>query len=342
VTVAPGKRRFEFRFTALSLSAPEKVRFRHKIDRLDADWSRPDAQRTADYSYIPPGHHTLRVAACNNDGVWNEEGRSLLLVVEPFFWQTWWFKVAVGLALAAALALSVRKVERWNARLRLERLQQQHAIEHERSRIAQDIHDDLGAHLTQIIFLSQRVEATSTNPAEVEHWLQLIPATARRTIRSLDEIVWAINPKHDTLESLANYLSQFAQDHLTLAGIRCVLDVPTVLPPMPLGAEIRHNLVLAAREAVQNAVAHAGANEVRVGLELADQELRVSIADDGRGFDVNGASPDGNGLHNMRRRLEDIGGRLVIDSHPGGTTVTLAVPRTSLHGRVIAGPPAPP
>jgi len=341
LTVAPGKRRFEFRFSALSLSAPEKVRFRHKIERLDTDWSQPSPQRTVGYSYIPPGHYTVRVTACNNDGVWNEAGQSLQLVVQPFFWQTWWFKAAVGSMLAIALALSVRQVERWSTRLRFERLQQQHAIEHERSRIAKDIHDDLGAHLTQIIFLSQRAEASSSNSTEVEHWIRQIPATARRTIRSLDEIVWAINPRHDTLESLANYLSQFAQDHLTLAGVRCLLEVPTVLPSVALGAEVRHNLVLAAREAIQNAVAHAAATDVRVGLELADQELWITIADNGRGFDTSRPSPDGNGLQNMRRRLEDIGGRITIESQPGsGTTVTLAVPRASLHGRVIAPEPS--
>jgi signal transduction histidine kinase len=239
------------------------------------------------------------------------------------------------LLILGVVAFIVRRVERWKARLRLERIEQQHAVEHERSRIAKDIHDDLGANLTQIVFLSERVEGTNQDAQEVGRWLKLIPATARRTIQSLDEIVWAINPKHDSLESLANYLSQFAQEHLTLAGVRCVLDVPTVLPALELNAELRHNLLLAAREALQNVVAHAAATEARVTLRLVDSGLCIEVTDSGSGFDLKRVSREGNGLQNMRRRLEDIGGHADITSKPGeGTTVRLTVPTERLRGRV--------
>lgn len=334
--IGPGKRRFDFRFTALSLSSPEKVRFRHKLVGLDADWSLPEEQRTVTYSYIPPGDYTFRVIACNNDGVWSPQGHALALTVQPFVWQTWWFQAGLALAVLGTVALTVRRVERWKARLRLERLEQQHAVEHERSRIAKDIHDDLGANLTQIVFLSQRAEATHDDPKETAHWLRLIPATARRTIQSLDEIVWAINPKHDSLESLANYLTQFAQEHLTLAGVRCVLDVPTVLPHQTLNAELRHNLLLAAREALQNVVAHAAATEARVKLRLDDAGLSIEVTDNGRGFELKRISREGNGVPNLRRRLEDIGGRAEISSKPGaGTTVRLIVPPERLRGRAV-------
>ena len=327
ITVPPGKRRLDFRFTALSLSAPEKVQFRHKLTGLDLDWSPADARRTATYSYIPPGDYTFEVVACNNDGLWNENGHVLQLVIQPFFWQTWWFKSAVAALIILLVVVAVRQVERWRAQIQLERLEQKHAIEHERNRIAKDIHDDLGANLTQIVFLSQRAEGASHDQKEVEHWLQKIPATARRTIQSLDEIVWAINPKHDSLESLANYLSQFAQEHLTLAGIRCILEVPTVLPHVPLSAEVRHNLVLSVREALQNVVAHAAATEVTMTLQLDGESLRIILRDNGRGFDVAAAHGSGNGLANLRRRIEDIGGTFELSSQPGmGTTVKLTLP----------------
>jgi signal transduction histidine kinase len=217
-----------------------------------------------------------------------------------------------------------------------EQTERQRSVEKERARIAQDLHDDLGANLTQIVFLSQRVEAAQQEAQEVERWLHLIPATARKTIQSLDEIVWAINPRHDSLESLANYLSQFAQQHMTLAGVRCVLDVPTVLPVMTLTAEVRHKLLLAAREALQNVATHASASEARVGLQLEGDTMVIEITDNGRGFDLNHLSGEGNGLSNMRRRLADISGRAEIISQPGtGTTVRLIVERPQLHGRVI-------
>lgn len=338
IEVEPGGRRIDFRFTALSFSSPEKVRFRHKLSGLDSEWSVPDDLRTVAYSYIPPGCYTLEVMASNNDGVWSSDGQKLAIIIQPFYWQTWWFKALVGLVLATALAWSVRRIERWKARLRLQRLEQKHAVERERSRIARDIHDDLGANLTQIVFLSQRVETASDNRSEVERWIRMIPATASRTIQSLDEIVWAINPRHDSLESLANYLSRFAQEFLALAGIRCVLDVPTVLPPVPLSAEVRHNLVLSAREALQNIATHAKASEARVQLQLDEHRLSVVISDNGAGFRVDSAVENGNGLANMRKRLGDIGGRVEIISEPGrGTTVRFEISRSHLLGRMAEG-----
>ena len=217
-----------------------------------------------------------------------------------------------------------------------ERAESRHALEEERARIAKDLHDDLGANLTQIIFLSERVENAPPGTPEVTPWFNLIPATARRTIQSLDEIVWAINPQNDSLESLANYLSQFAQQHLTLANARCILDVPTVLPAVPLSTEVRHNLLLATREALQNAVSHAGASEVRLSLKFDEHGLNITIADNGNGFNPDFVSEHGNGLKNMRQRLHGLGGRLELHSRPGqGTTVDLWLPAIKLHARVM-------
>ena len=217
-----------------------------------------------------------------------------------------------------------------------EHTERRHALDQERARIANDLHDDLGANLTQIIFLSERVEVARHDGQDVTHWFDRIPATARRTIQSLDEIVWAINPRHDSLESLANYLSQFAQEYLTLAGMRCVLDVPMVLPSVQLSAEVRHNLLLATREALQNSVTHGAATEVRLTLNLDENGVTITIADNGKGFDAGSVSSAGNGLRNIRRRLEAVGGRREITSRLGqGTVVTLFVPQKLLYSRVI-------
>jgi len=219
-----------------------------------------------------------------------------------------------------------------------EQTERHHAVEQERTRIAKDLHDDLGANLTRIVYLSQRVEAARQDRQDATHWFHLIPATAQRTIQSLDEIVWAINPRHDSLESLANYLSQFAQEHLTLAQVRCVLDVPLVLPSIPLSADIRHNLLMVTREALQNVVTHASAREAKLAMQLTTDGLIISIVDNGKGFDPESPPHRGNGLGNMERRLQAIGGRLEIKSRAGqGTTVAMFVPRAALHVRVIDG-----
>jgi len=266
-----------------------------------------------------------------------------------------WWTVGRALTVMGAMALAMlaalvwvkelrRQVREQTARLSVEiqlheQTERHRVLEQERGRIAKDLHDDLGANLTQIVFLSERVEVARHDGQDTTHWFDLIPATARRTIQSLDEIVWAINPRHDSLESLANYLSQFAQQHLALAGMRCVLDVPMVLPTMPLSADIRHNLLLTTREALQNAVTHAAATEVCLTLSLQAEGLTIAIADNGRGFTPAIVLPDGNGLQNMRRRLQSIGGQLEISSRPGlGTRVSLHVPHELLHGRVIGKP----
>ena len=151
-------------------------------------------------------------------------------------------------------------------RRKLEVIHRQQAIERERTRIAKDIHDHLGANLTRISLLSQSAHGELENPAQAAAQLERIYNTSRELTRSMDEIVWAVNPQHDTLDSLASYLGNFAQEYLVSINIRCRLDVPLHLPHWPITAETRHNVFLAFKEALHNVVKHSGANEVSVFL----------------------------------------------------------------------------
>lgn len=286
----------------------------------------------------------LRVAATR---VLTRSPNDVVVLARP----SWWtiqraLILVVGMAfviLAALLWIKAlrrqvgERTAQLTAQIQLrEETERRRAVEEERTRIAKDLHDDLGANLTRIVYLSQRVTTARREKQDTAQWFDLIPATARRTIQSLDEIVWAVDPRHDSLESLANYLSQFAQEHLTLAQVRCALNVPLVLPAVPLTADIRHNLLMATREALQNVVTHASAREARLDLKLEDDGLHISVTDNGSGFDPNSVAPRGNGLNNMRRRLQSIGGQLDIRSQAGqGTTVAMFIPQAALHGRVI-------
>jgi ligand-binding sensor domain-containing protein/signal transduction histidine kinase len=336
--VAPGKHRFEIHYTGLSFTAPDKVRFRYKLEGLEQDWKDAGTSRLREYSYLPPAAYTFRVTACNNDEVWNETGASLEFVVLPFFWQTLWFQVSfvvAGMGLAGAGALWAGRVR---VRRKLEQLERQRALERERARIARDIHDDLGASLTRITMLSQSVRGEVETMPETAADADQIYGTARELTRALDEIVWAVNPKHDTLDSLVTYLGGFAQQFLSAAGIRCRLDVPVNLPAWAITSEVRHNVFLAFKEALHNVLRHAKATEVRVSLELQPDAFELTIADNGCGFDTRVAKlnpaprPEGarlaagNGLHNMRKRLEQVGGRCDWDTAPGeGTRVKFLV-----------------
>jgi len=338
--VPPGRQRFEVRFTAVSFIAPERVRFRYRLEGMDEAWTEiVSGPRTATYNLVPPGEYTFRVTACNSDGVWNTAGARLPFSVLPHFWQTWSFQIGVSLLAALTLGGVVRRLTRRRYRDKLEQIERQRAVERERSRIARDIHDDIGAGLTRITLISQTANEDLANSSLAAAHLHRIDATARELTKALEEIVWAINPKHDTLDSLANYLGRFAQDFGSTAGLRCRIDIPTQLPPWPLTAEVRHNLFLAFKEALHNVVRHAGARQINVDLRLTSEGFTLAVEDDGRGFEcpvdrgaisengpVRGTVGGGNGLSNMARRLEEIGGRCEIHSAPGaGTTVRFVV-----------------
>lgn len=355
--IPPGHRRFDFRYTGLSFVSPDKVRFRRKLEGLEGDWVDAGARRVAEYSYLPPGTYTFKVIACNNDDLWNEAGASFSFMVLPHFWQTLWFRLVSIVAGASAVAAVVVWVTRRRVRRKLEQLEHQRALERERARIARDIHDDLGASLTRISMLSQSVRAEIQGQPQAAAEVDQIQSTACEITRAMDEIVWAVNPKHDTLESLAAYLGRFAQQYLSVADIRCRLNVPVHLPPLTINAEIRHNVFLACKEALHNVVKHAQATEVSVALELRPAGFVLLVADNGRGFQWNADTPGrrerekgrkgefapdsllvvaaagdslrsaaGNGLLNMQLRMKEIGGHCGWESAPGeGTRITLTV-----------------
>ncbi len=326
VLVPPGHEQLEIHYTALNFPAPREVQFKYRLEGRETAWTEAGDTRVAYYNKVPPGHYRFHVIAGNEDGVWNETGDALEVTVQPQFWQTWWFRTAailclVGTVVAVVRYLSTQKLRR--------QLQQQASLETERSRIARDLHDQLGANLTQVALLGEMAEADKNSPAEIESYTQQISQTARETTRSLDEIVWAVNPFNDTLEGLVNYACKYAQEYLALAGLRYRVDVPAQLPAITIPPEVRHNIFLAFKEAVNNVVKHAQASEVRVRLQLQPAKFALSIEDNGRGLggrDAN-AAPARNGLRNMRKRMEDIHGEFSISPGTGGgTIVCLTIP----------------
>lgn len=331
--LVPDHQRLEFRYTALSLVAPSKVKFRYRLVGLDRDWVEVENKRSAHYSQLPYGEYRFEVIACNNDGVWNNEGAHFSFTVLPYYWQTWWFRGLLTLALSFAIGAGVRTFTRRRMQRRIAVLQQEHAIERERTRIAQDLHDEIGASLTRITLLSQSIRPSAIEANLGEALLQQISETARGVTQSVEEIVWALAPRHDTLESLVCYMAKFGQDFLAAAKVRCRLDLPVTVPGCPLGADARHNLFLAFKEALNNAVKHAAATEVAISLQIKPATFVLTVQDNGRGMDgiesgEGSAQPTHrNGLTNLRRRLQSIGGSCEISSRPGGgTTVTLTCP----------------
>ena len=330
VQVPPGKRQVEFRYTGLSFVSPDRVRFRYQLVGLDKSMIEAGTRRSAQYSFLLPGSYTFRVTACNNDGVWNEETAAMSLKVLPHFYEAWWFWPGIALSALVAVVAVVRQVVVRRLHRQLEELEWQRAVERDRTRIAKDIHDDLGAGLTQITLLSELARREPS--AQAEGHLERISDSARKMTRRIDEIVWAVDPQHDTLNGLMDYISAFTEDFLRTAGVRCRMDMPAALPALHLPAELRYNLFLALKEALNNVVKHARATEVRLGLRLENNGFTLVVEDNGQGMPLSPAAENGerlmggHGLPNLDQRLAAIGGRCVVHSTPNhGTRIELAV-----------------
>jgi signal transduction histidine kinase len=308
----------DIRYTALDLSAPEKCHFKYRLEGVDSDWIDADTHRTAHYSNIAPGAYRFNVLACNKDGVWNEQGASLNLQLQPHFWQTWWFGALalsglIGLAGGSARFATQRKMQR-----KLELAQRQHAIERERGRIARDIHDDLGSSLTRIMLLGRRAETDLAQRKDVDVHLEKIVSFSRNAIQAMDEIVWAVNPRNDNLDGLVGYLNEYAAQFFQDTGIRCRLLMP-IASQLVLHTEVRHDLFLAFKEALNNVLKHSGASEVHVEVSSVGAAVNIIIDDNGRGFDLDHGQNGGhgNGLQNMRKRMDAVGGKMEIITAPG-------------------------
>ena len=326
ITVPANKESLEILFSSLNLSAPDKGSFRYLLEGHEKTWNEhPGNIRYASYTKLPPGHYTFQVQACNEDGVWNLKGAALAVIIQPPFWRTWWFITGSTLALLSLIVGSVHYVSTQNLQRQLAWLRQQEALEKERSRIARDLHDQLGANLTQVALLGELAEADKHLPEEIETHARQISQTARETTRALDEIVWTVNPSNDTLDGLVNYVCKYAQEYLALAGLRYRLEVPPQLPAGPISPEVRHNLFLAAKEAVNNVVKHAHATSAWLRLQLRPEQFVLEIEDDGSGLPDSATKKGRNGLRNMRKRMEDIGGQFEVTPRPGGGTIVRLV-----------------
>ena len=222
----------------------------------------------------------------------------------------------------SGVAVVVRYYQRRKYLARLRKLEQEAALQKERARIAKDIHDELGANLTQISLLGKFTQHDLAEPAKAGAHVEKIAAIARQGVKSVDEIVWAVNPRNDTFSQLLDYAGQYAVDFLCAADIRCRIDFPEKVPVRELPADIRHGLFMVVKEALHNAVKHSGATEITLSVQLQNDLLHLSIADNGRGFSSPKENALADGLRNMRQRAADLGGHCTIESQPGtGTNV---------------------
>jgi ligand-binding sensor domain-containing protein/signal transduction histidine kinase len=332
--IKPGKHRFELQYTGLAFDALEQMRFRYQMEGLDPGWVEAGARHAAFYNYVPPGNYRFRVAASNSDGMWSETSANLALSVSPHFWQKGWVIVMAAAGLLVSVGAAARIIEKRKSLRRLQRIEQERALERERARIAQDLHDEMGARLCRISFLSEHARRADVSSAEVRQHVDSISEASRDVLHSLDEIVWAVNPKNDSLEHVVSYIGQYAHDYFQMTGIECELDIAAQFPAYSLSSQVRHHLFLATHEAFSNILKHSGATRAKVKITCEDASFQIAAFDNGRGFnnhlsgaDAANGSDSSNGLRNMRERMAAIGGGCEIQSHAGqGTTLLFVLP----------------
>lgn len=317
----------EFTYSVLCLDAPARVRARIRLRGYDDDWVPADPRGVARYTRLPPGRYVFEVAARLAGAPGSEISRELPVAVTAAWWQTAWFRGGAGLVLLVAAAALARVWVQRRLRAQREELERATALERERARIARNIHDDLGSGLTRVSLLTQ-----TADPGDGRAQLDRIYHMVGDLTQSMDEIVWAVNPKNDHLEGFANYLVEYAQGFLTDAGLRCRVELPDTLPACSLQAQFRHHLFLGCKEALNNVAKHSHATEVTLQLRIHGDRIVLVVADNGRGFTPPAGAPAAarpggrEGLGNMCSRLEALGGTCEIVSALDGTTVTFSAP----------------
>lgn len=331
--IPPNNSRLEIHFTALSLTQPQRNRFRFKLTGLNPDWVEANTQRVADYTRVPPGHYQFVVTACNNDGVWNGTGATLAVTVLPHVWQTLWFRSLSALCVALLLFVGYR----W----RVLGLQRERVLQHqfsrallesqeqERQRIAAELHDSLGQSLLTVKNYATMALKEPTLPEKTQRQLRKISDSASTSIEEVRTIARALRPYQLDRFGLTKTLQDTAEMVDRAGDVRIKAEIENIDGLFPADAEI--SIYRIAQEWLNNVVKHSRASTARFEVRKENGTIQMTLADDGVGFDhdsVTNHSRSGFGLANLRERVRLLGGTLKIDTSPGkGTRLSVDIPR---------------
>ncbi|HTS01218.1 MAG TPA: ATP-binding protein, partial [Thermoanaerobaculia bacterium] len=316
LTLAPDENRVRVDFASPSFTPGGRILYETRLEGLDTQWSPPNPDPTVRYVGLAPGAYRLAVRAVSPDGLPGPEATASFRVRPPFWRRAEFLVSAIALAGLAAFL-----VHRQGVRHAV-------AVERVRTRLATDLHDDVGSSLARISILSEVGRRDLDAASEAARLFEEIGETSRGVIDALGDAIWSIDPRHDDLQSLADRLRHFATDLLEGRGIACRIEVPAGAAAVDLPAEPRRHLFLLLKEAVTNAARHSRARLVTVAFRVEGKSFSVEVADDGSGFDparTGLPEAEGRGLENMRVRAEALGGRLEVESSPGsGTRLSVA------------------
>jgi signal transduction histidine kinase len=339
---------FQIDFFGVDFHAGETLRYQFMLEGADKEWSAPTDQRTVTYANLRPGSYRFLVRAVDSEGIHSPRPAMLSFTILPPVWLRWWFLTLVTLLVLVVLyslyryrlahlrevnaALSDAKTaEEKLGRAREERLAE---LQRVRTRIATDLHDDIGSSLTQIAILSEVAQQSIKGNGASLTPLRSITAVSNELVDAMSDIVWAINPEKDHLQDLIQRMRRFASDVLLAKGISLDFDAPSYAPNIPLGANTRRGVFLIFKENLANIVKHANATQVHVQFDFSPEQLTLTISDNGCGFEVDKVSAGlftdqkgGQGIVSMKKRAAEMNGRFELNSKVGtGTTMRFNLP----------------
>jgi ligand-binding sensor domain-containing protein/two-component sensor histidine kinase len=311
----PNQNDIEVGFAGMAFAPGETLRYQYMLEGADSEWSPPSLLRSVNYANLSPDSYRFLVRAINSEGVASSRPASIAFLILPPIWMRWWFQL-----LAAAVAGATIY---WLHHYRVTRLLE---LERVRTRIATDLHDDIGSSLSQIAILSEVAnrQVDRTNP-QLAAPLNDIAGISRELVDSMSDIVWAIDPEQDRFGDLVHRMRRFASDVFSPRDIRLEFQSPALEQDLQMGADLRRQIFLIFKEAVHNVLRHSGATEVNIDFQIEHGWLILKIADNGWGFDLL-RDHEGHGLRSMRERARNAGGEIEITSSPRGTVVVLRVP----------------
>ena len=326
-------------FTVPSLRHSNEIRFRYRLKGADAEWTDNSSQRFVIYPRPAPGRHRFEVAAANARSGWQAVPGTLVFHVHPFWWERTSLRVAGALVAALGLGLAVRAGTQRRLRARMLAIDQENRVEQERARIARDLHDGLGAGLTEAGLLAAELRQDAAQGVDTRPQTVQLGDRIHALARELDEAVWAVSPRHDNLKSLCGYLCDYALEHFRHSPVRCLLEVDGHFPDASIAPHVRHQLFMVVKESLNNVIKHARATNARLSIRILGRTLHIRISDDGVSFDPSaGDHSRRSGFKNMKERMEEVGGAWSFEAQPGhGTTVRITLPL-----QMRSGPPARP
>lgn len=316
-----------FEFAALEYTNPKSNQYAYMMEGVDKDWIIVGDERVARYSALPPGNYIFKVKAANNDGLWQEQPTTISIAIIPPFWQQWWFLILGGLILIVCLSVIITWIQRIRHRREIRALELRQKIQLERERISRDLHDTVG---TQLSLISNNIEWVAHPLKEISdnekaEKLQFVNDTARDIIGTLRETIWALNKQQITLEEFSDKLKAFVQKQLSIYPEINLNFNEQIDQNIVLGPSEALDMFRICQEAIANALKYANAGVIDITIAGAEGKYRLTIDDDGKGFDINSVDPAiQNGLENMKFRAQDAGSILEIRSEKGkGTHITI-------------------